>query len=178
MACSRHAWACDGPILECGSGLTTLILGAIAQKRRLTVWTLEHNEKWAQRVRRFLGRYGIRSVNILVCPLRDYDNYSWYDPPLEKLPRAFGLVVCDGPPHDTRGGRYGLLPVMGDRLPAGTTILLDDAGRAPERKIAERWAEELGTPVTTFGEKKRGRYITITIPEKKGPGTQVTKSAE
>jgi hypothetical protein len=166
LACVRHTWNCNGPILECGSGLTTLVLGAIAQQVGLTVWTLEHEEHWARHVRRYVRRYRIRSVRIMSHPLRDYGPYCWYAPPLEKLPEAFGLVVCDGPPHDTPGGRYGLLPIMGDRLPGGTTILLDDARRGPERAIAARWADELGTTATTLGESRRGRYARITVPRR------------
>ena len=172
LACTRHAWACDGPILECGSGLTTIVLGAIAQKTRQTVWTLEHNENWAWRVQRYLRRYQIKSVRVMTHPLRDYGPYCWYAPPLDELPEAFGLVVCDGPPYDTPGGRYGLLPVMGDRLPPGTTILLDDAGRGPEQNIAARWAGELGTAATTLGTKKRHRYVRLVIPEAQ-PGGEI-----
>jgi hypothetical protein len=164
LACAQHAWTCDGPILECGSGLTTIVLGAIAHKTGQTVWTLEHNERWAQRVRNVLFRYRIRSVRVMVHPLRDYGPYSWYVLPLEEMPKSFSLVVCDGPPHNTPGGRYGLLPVMGDRFVPGATILLDDAGRTPEQNIAARWAEELGTTVTTHGSKNRQRYVQITIP--------------
>jgi hypothetical protein len=178
LACWQHASVSDGPILECGSGLTTLILGAVAQKRGLGVWTLEHNEKWAGHIQRYLHRYGIRSVNLLVHPLRDYGSYCWYAPPLEKIPKMFGLVVCDGPPYNTRGGRYGLMPVMGERLPAGTTILLDDAGRAPERRIAERWAGELGTTVTTLGTGRRGRYGLINVPKSNYHGALVTEAGD
>src|SRR5207237_8682566 len=32
VSCSQHAMACHGPILECGSGLTTILVGLIAQK--------------------------------------------------------------------------------------------------------------------------------------------------
>ena len=166
LACAKHALDCNRAILECGSGLTTLILGAIAQNMGLTVWTLEHNERWAQRIKNYLRDYQIRSVNVMVNPLRDYGPYYWYDPLLEKLPDEFGLVVCDGPPYDTPGGRYGLLPVIGDRLTAGTTILLDDAGRSTEQNIANQWADELGTAANTLGTKSHRRYISITIPEK------------
>jgi hypothetical protein len=60
------------------------------------------------------------------------------------MPKQFSLVICDGPPGSTKGGRYGLLPVMGDRLPPGSTILLDDAGRADEAKLIKRWESEAG----------------------------------
>jgi hypothetical protein len=58
------------------------------------------------------------------------------------MPEVFRLVVCDGPPEETPGGRYGLLPVMGARLGAGTSILLHDAGRESERGAVRRWQEQ------------------------------------
>ena len=60
------------------------------------------------------------------------------------MPRSFSLVICDGPPSRTLGGRYGLVPVMRTRLKAGCVILLDDAEREHERQIARLWQTELG----------------------------------
>jgi hypothetical protein len=60
------------------------------------------------------------------------------------MPDEFSLVVCDGPPGSTKGGRYGLLPVLGGRLPPGSTILLDDAGRPGELELIKRWEAEAG----------------------------------
>jgi hypothetical protein len=45
--------------------------------------------------------------------------------------------VCDGPKGTTRGGRYGLAPVMKDRLAPGCIVLLDDTSREAERAIIE-----------------------------------------
>src|SRR5207247_10369806 len=52
-------------------------------------------------------------------------------------------VVCDGPPAGTRGGRFGLLSVIGDRLPAGAVILLDDADRDTEQHTLRRWMRDV-----------------------------------
>jgi hypothetical protein len=38
----RETRATDGNILECGSGLSTVLIGAVAQARGLRVWSLEH----------------------------------------------------------------------------------------------------------------------------------------
>ena len=48
---------------------------------------------------------------------------------------------------DTRGGRFGLVPVLVQRFARDGVILLDDFGREPEKEIADRWAfiiENLG----------------------------------
>src|SRR5262249_1044208 len=40
---ARFAMETRGPVLEIGSGLTTLILGALVARRGIPVWTLEHH---------------------------------------------------------------------------------------------------------------------------------------
>jgi len=159
-ACIVEASAAEGPILECGSGLSTLIVGEIARRRGLAHWALEHTTRWAATVIARLERYGIDRTTLCVAPLRDHGDFAWYAPPLEKMPASFALVVCDGPPGTTRGGRYGLAPVVGDRLEPGCVLLLDDAGRDEERAIAKRWQEELGATIEVCGRAKP--YIRMT----------------
>jgi hypothetical protein len=151
--CITAARSANGDILECGSGLSTLLLGAIAQHNNRRVWTLEHDDVWTEKVRGCLDRHRITSVQLLCVPLKDYGEYHWYSPPLSSMPMRFALAVCDGPPGTTKGGRYGLMPVMGDRL-AGSTILLDDAGRAEEQEIAKRWSTERRAEYSMLGTKK------------------------
>lgn len=161
--CIRHASSIDGPVLECGSGLTTLVLGIIAQQRGIPCWSLEHDASWAARARAALVRYGVTAVTIAASPLRTYDEgFDWYDPPLADMPTAFRLIVCDGPPASTRGGRYGLVPLMRARMARGCVILLDDAARAAERSILARWARELAANA----EIKNGRrpYARLALP--------------
>lgn len=160
-ACVSEALRTDGPIVECGSGLTTIVLGAIAQKRGTSVWSLEHKPEWAHRVSAVLRKFQIDRVRLSARPLRRYPTFDWYDPPLESMPRTFGLVVCDGPPGRTRGGRSGLTDVMRDRIGSGTVILLDDAARRGERKIAKRWAAEL--PAGCERRRTRKPYFRIVV---------------
>jgi hypothetical protein len=162
-ACVGAARAERGPILECGTGLSTLLLGVVAKQVGTRVWSLEHHPDWAIRMNRYLRRYGIDSVQLCVSPLRDYGPFHWYDPPMDTLPTDFGLVVCDGPPGDTPGGRAGMLVVMRPRLRAGCKILLDDAERAAERSVAENWGRQLGTSVAILGDEKP--YIELHVPE-------------
>jgi Methyltransferase domain len=128
-----------GPILECGSGLTTLLLGLIAGDQ---VTTLEHLPKWKNRVQQTAAKYSV-PVNLFTAPLVDYGGFHWYSlPPL--LPAGFELVICDGPPSATVGGRYGLLPVAGSLLAQNAVILMDDVERSDEQAIIARWKREFG----------------------------------
>lgn len=162
-ACIHHALAARGPILECGSGLTTLLVGAAARRAGVGLWSMEHLPAWGDRVRGSLTRHGIDNVHLCVAPLRDYAGYAWYDPPLEAMPDGFSLVVCDGPPGSTRGGRYGLLPVMGKKLGPDCIVLLGDAARPDEQAVARRWLAESGGSYETLGWQKT--YIRMLLKE-------------
>jgi predicted O-methyltransferase YrrM len=159
----QRARELDGPILECGSGLSTLLLGITVKARGGRVWSLEHHPQWAARVQRALADNGIDNVDLCVSDLRDYGDYDWYDPPLDRMPRDFRLVVCDGPPHTTRGGRYGMLPVMRAHLAPGAVVLLDDIVRDEEKSIAARWAQSMGTEYEIIGSRQP--FACIVVPE-------------
>ena len=140
------SWATKarGPVLEIGSGLTTLILGTLLSRRGLTVWTLEHHEEYFRHTGESLQRYGVTNVHLKLAPLRDYGEFCWYNPPLDVLPRDFGLVIADGPPGDVKGGRLGLLPVLRSHFAPGVVVLLDDAERAQEKAVLQKWESDYG----------------------------------
>lgn len=161
VCCIKHALTTRGPILECGSGLTTLLLAVVAQKTGAVLWSLEHKSEWSERVTAHLARLRIKPPHIHAKALRDYGEFSWYDPPMEALPEQFSLVVCDGPPSATPGGRYGLAPRLGHLMGPGCVILLDDAERAHERAIADRWSSELNAKYQMCGTIKP--YIQLNI---------------
>ncbi len=142
------------PILECGSGLTTIVAGIIAGQTGNIVWSLENSEEWGARVQKVLTDFRIDSVHLCVKPLRNYGYYHWYDPPLVSMPPKFGLVICDGPYGGTIGGRSGLVPVMRNKLCEGTLILLDDADRPGEQIISEEWRTMLSANVEITGIRK------------------------
>ena len=158
---ARLAVGTAGPVLECGSGLTTVLLGALAGRRGVDIWTLEHDPGWWRRVTAALRRHGLPEVHLCLSDLRDYGDFTWYDPPLGIMPQDFRLVVCDGPPGTTPGGRFGLVPVMRDRLPLGAVILLDDADRVGEQLALRRWTSEASLRVT-FGPLSGERFAWIT----------------
>ena len=161
IGCIERAQRLDGPILECGSGLSTILVGAIAQSRGNRHFALEHVPEWAKRVQGCLDKYKIDSVTLSAKPLKDYGEFSWYDAPMDVMPESFAMVICDGPPGATKGGRYGLGPVMSQHLKAGCVIMLDDAGREQELATAKRWETELDATSTPIGLNKP--YMEMTV---------------
>lgn len=141
---ARSAAKVRGPVLEIGSGLTTLVLGTLVGRRGLAVWTLEHHPEFFRQTQEKLKRYRLTNVHLTLAPLRDYGDFCWYDPPLAELPRNFGLVVADGPPGDVKGGRFGLLPVLRSHFAPGAVVLLDDAERVQEGAVLRKWKSEYG----------------------------------
>ena len=141
---TRWGAEAKGPVLEIGSGLTTLILGSVVGRRGWPVWTLEHHPEFFRITEAKLKRYGLSNVHLTLAPLRDYGDFCWYDPPLDKLPRDFSLIVADGPPGDVKGGRFGLLPVLHLHFASGAVVLLDDAERPQEKAVLQKWASEYG----------------------------------
>lgn len=169
VACLRGAGTATTGILECGSGLSTLLVAPIAARRGVPYVALEHTPEWGRRVGETLARFGLNDVVVDIAPLQDYGDFEWYTAPSQAVAPRFDLVICDGPPAATRGGRYGLVPVMEDRFAPGCRILIDDAVRESERTVAARWAAHLGAEQHTFGHDEP--YIELRLGSQRGAST-------
>ncbi len=137
----------SGPIVECGSGLSTVVLGIAAALSGRQLYVFEHEPQWGERLLRHLPPSARDYVQLNLTPLRDYGEFDWYSLEDVPVPASIGFVVCDGPPGSTRGGRYGLGSVLGSRMVPNCTVLLDDAQRDAEQTVARRWCRELGGSV-------------------------------
>lgn len=137
-----HAMTCKGNILECGSGLSTILMAYVAQRTGKSLLSLEHHPDWGQRVTEVLHSYGLSAAQLHITPLCNYGGFDWYSVPANLQEQPFGLVICDGPPGSTLGGRFGLMPVAGGLLIPDAKILLDDIERSDERAVIERWITE------------------------------------
>jgi hypothetical protein len=117
-------------------------VGAIADRRDVEFASLEHIPEWRERVIMDAHRLDIARVRVELAPLQDYGGYFWYSVPKSIRP-PISLVICDGPPGDTPGGRYGLIPAIRHLLHDRCVILLDDAIRDDEQAIARRWQQDV-----------------------------------
>jgi hypothetical protein len=149
--------------LECGSGLSTLLLRAVAKNRGIEHIVFEHIELWSAKVQKQLDKYKLLNSKICHVPIKDFGDYSWYDISAATLPSTFSLVVCDGPPSSIKGGRYGLVPLMKDKFTRDCVILLDDADREQEHEIARQWQAKLNMAIEVIGESKP--YLELNIQQ-------------
>lgn len=145
---ASRALAGPGPVLECGSGLSTVVLGVIADEWGSMVWSLEQDQRWYQFVRGMLLRFNVRGVTLWHAPLVERGDFVWFDLGARGLPPAFGDVVCDGPavlpgewPEPWHmGWRVGVVPELQRLGIRFGEIVLDDADdpRCPE--LRRRWS--------------------------------------
>jgi hypothetical protein len=133
-----------GPVLECGTGGTTLLCDV----RGMETYSLEQDKEWAADTLAF-----IKHAKVIDAPLKDYGGYYWYDV-REDLPKHFGLVICDGPYVDKGLGepyysawRYGILPWLKATGRTFEVLLLDDAHHPSAPTILKRWEDEFGVEV-------------------------------
>ena len=159
--CRRALLSASG-VLECGSGLTTVLLTVICEARKIPFAALEHDANWFEIARTALSYLGISGGHLRHAPLKEFGEFAWYDCRTAVLPPSFDFVLCDGPPGSTHGGRYGLLPIMASRLAPGCVVLLDDADREGEQAVLKRWNERFAVDIEFRGGPPH-RFATVKL---------------
>lgn len=130
-----------GILLECGSGLSTVLIAkAIGDQASLV--SLEDNKLWAWRTKLCAYVAGVSNIHLHICGLKRYiDGTLWYDiHPIRNHLGLISLVICDGPATSWHPlARYGLMPVLRDYMIRGAIVLLDDAHRTGEMQVIKMW---------------------------------------
>lgn len=89
----------DGPIIEAGSGLSTILMAAATTQ---TVYCLEHSRVYYERLKELVNESGVNNVAVCLCPIKG----GWYDLSETDLPAHFALGLNDSPPRQL-GHRMG-----------------------------------------------------------------------
>ncbi len=161
-------------VVECGSGLTTLMLARCCAINGIgKVFSLENGACFATGTRAWLQRYGLEhQASVLDTPLVrqavDGGDYQWYD--LAGLPkRRIDMLVIDGPPGlQQQYARYPALPRLWQWLAEDAVVFLDDAARQDEREIVARWQARYPALVHGFVDNERGASILRRRPDQPG----------
>jgi hypothetical protein len=130
-------------IVECGSGVSTVVLARLLRERGAGgLVALEHDRHWVGLVQDQLRREALDGIaRVLNAPLEGEP--PWYGPAgLGEVHDEVDLLVVDGPPachpgHETR--RAPALPRLAERLAVGATVVLDDIARPGERHVVAGW---------------------------------------
>lgn len=167
-----EAATAKGAIVECGSGLSTLLLASVARNTGSHIHSLEHNALWRARVMTTLAQHGLTEYSTVhYTPLRNYGEFDWYTVPAS-LPRGISLVICDGPPSTTEGGRHGVLPMLRPLMASTCTLLMDDANRDSEMDIMARWEREYGARSEEYETEKGFARVTVNAGVSVVPGVR------
>jgi len=147
MACVLRT---PGPFLDCGSGLSTIVLGVLARERGTAVWSLEQDAEWARVVQSRLDMLGLGNVTLVHAPLELVDGAVWYGFDDRIMPRHFPAVFCDGPSvgrsrwpapvHEA--WRSAVVKELRKRGITFETILLDDAEDPRCPALRDAWHRE------------------------------------
>lgn len=133
-------------ILECGSGLSTVVLTKWAQEHDSQFIALEHDPKYFEKTVGMLQDFGldkdaVRFAPLVQCTDEKY-TFIWYSMDFEKLERKFDFVLVDGPPGAV--GRYGALPQLAQHLADSWEVWLDDYERDHEKGVLAAWQKIYG----------------------------------
>lgn len=152
-------------IVECGSGVTTLMLARCCEMNgQGKVSSLENSSTFAENTRSEIERYGLgKYANVIDAPLTERmaggQAYQWYD--LDGLSeRSIDMLVIDGPPgFIQRHARYPALPLLFDRLADGCVIFMDDTARPDDREVVEMWRTQFPAIGHEYVSTERGCSI-------------------
>jgi predicted O-methyltransferase YrrM len=161
-------------VVELGAGVSTCYIGRLLRRRGGHLWTVEHDERWADLVHRQLADEALDDViSVVRAPLTPDsagwpgERATWYEP--DRIRQAIAgqsidLLVIDGPPAWQAGwghSRYPAVPFFAPMLADDYAIVLDDINRSGEQEIMDRWERQLGV---TFERRLRNGRIGIGRP--------------
>lgn len=119
-----------GPIIETGSGLTSILMAAATSE---TVFCLEHDPYYASRLCKMAHEAGVE-VGLCLVPLVG----EWYDlSDFRGLPERFALGLNDGPPRYLGGNRK----LFFSKLKCDV-IVSDDADDKGYAEFLHQWAKD------------------------------------
>jgi predicted O-methyltransferase YrrM len=153
-------------VVECGSGASSVWLGyAVERVGNGRVVALEHDPTYWERSRALVRMHGLhRLVDIRRAPLRRWsgngETWRWYSRAAVRDLTGIGVLFIDGPPGDTGPlARYPAVPELLPRCAADAVIVLDDADRADELAISDRWLAEFPELERTVVDHEKGGHI-------------------
>ncbi|MGY1410428.1 MULTISPECIES: class I SAM-dependent methyltransferase [unclassified Luteimonas] len=136
-------------VVELGSGASTVWV-ALALRRigAGRIISYDHLPEYADRTRDALRSAGLEEwAEVRDAPLADVTigdaTYPWYSIGEAGKDAPIDMLMVDGPPASTGPlARYPAVPQFFGALGEGGIVVVDDATRADEEEMLERWSQE------------------------------------
>lgn len=138
----RLTLAATLPVLDVGSGLSTIIAAVAAEKSAVPVFALESDKGYLAKLDAILAHLGL-TVELRYCAMVG----GWYAVP-DDLPESFAVVNVDGPQDLPRRGL--VYQILADRI-AGAHVIADDISFRPIAIPFNRWNLATGRVAERFG---------------------------
>ncbi|MBB4932859.1 hypothetical protein F4561_003679 [Lipingzhangella halophila] len=137
-------------VVECGSGSSSIWLGyALRRAGTGKLVALEHDERYARLTRDMVAAHGLSDiVDVRHAPLADwrsdpdagFQDSHWYALDFVRDLVDIELLFIAGPPAGTgTQARYPAGPILFPLCSPSALVVLDDADRADEQAIGDRW---------------------------------------
>lgn len=138
------ASSCSGPFLEFGSGLSTIVLGVIAEQKKTRLISIDETKEWGRRAESVLALCGLTCVDVYIGT------------PQAMLPklRAVDFVMVDGPMDDDL--RISIFTEL-SHIIANASIVINAPFNPVLQPTIESWAGSRGLSLTA---EAAGRYAT------------------
>lgn len=146
-------------VLLSSASLMALILGAISSgDKSRTVWCLEESPHWANVVRSWVKRYGIKGTYVISAPPVVKSGMVCFRMDAKHLPKNIGLVLCDTPTASA-GSALSTLLTVGPHLSDEFTAFARNVKTDSDGPLIKRWATRHGA--TFVMVNKRDGFIKI-----------------
>jgi len=144
-----------GSVIEFGAGESTKVLSAFANYSNSNVFTIEHDEFWAERVGRGVSAFSHR---ICHCPLKSFQHsqfgtFNWYNLSEALIPKElkFELFLVDGPIGTARFSRIGIIEHFSEMCASDWVVIWDDLQRLGDLEAFAAFIKSLKQKNTDFG---------------------------
>ncbi|MDH3640633.1 MAG: hypothetical protein OES38_00945 [Gammaproteobacteria bacterium] len=138
----------SGPILQCGSGLSSLLIGILCHQAEApgkNLWILEHDPHWGSVIRSWLAQYEITKAHVISAPAEQFDGFVSYVMDTSRMPGNFSLALCEASSALPSSAR-GIVERMGEHFDHRCVILARNAKRPRDLKYLADWAKSRRAP--------------------------------
>jgi hypothetical protein len=142
-SCLSEAGRAERAILQCGTNLATLLLGAVCDQANAhgkQLWCLEDNRHWAGVMRSWLTEYRIRKAHIIHTQARLFEDFVWYALDPKRLADRYSLIICDGAKARPTGV-IGTLKRLEGHFDERFVVLVRNLNGASELRALAAWAK-------------------------------------